>query len=198
MALSVALLDEPQSVRAPARSRALWVSWVAAARRGDHDAFASLHGHFGKLVHALVIARVPARDAADLVQDVFLQVFQKLSQLEDDQAFPAWLSQLARNRAARHLRDARVEAPLDEAAPLAAPDRSGAPDARKVLAAIQALPEAYAETLAMRLIEGMTGPEIAERTGLTPGSVRVNLHRGMAQLREKLGLPPTGEALSDE
>ena len=32
----------------------------------------------------------------------------------------------------------------------------------------------------------MTGPEIAERTGLTPQSVRVNLHRGMKQLREKL------------
>ena len=176
----------------------MWVSWVAAARKGDHDAFASLHGHFGKLVHGIVIARVPASDAADLVQDVFLQVFQKLSQLEDDQAFPGWLTQLARNRAARHLRDARPTDELDESVPLAAPDRSGAPDARKVLKAIQTLPEAYAETLAMRLIEGMTGPEISERTGLTPGSVRVNLHRGMALLREKLGLPPSKEALRDE
>ena len=50
----------------------------------------------------------------------------------------------------------------------------------------------------MRLIEGMTGPEIAERTGLTPGSVRVNLHRGMALLRQKLGLSPPNEALDDE
>jgi len=33
----------------------------------------------------------------------------------------------------------------------------------------------------------MTGPEIAERTGLTHGSVRVNLHRGMQQLRKLLG-----------
>jgi RNA polymerase sigma-70 factor (ECF subfamily) len=32
----------------------------------------------------------------------------------------------------------------------------------------------------------MTGPEIAARTGLSPGSVRVNLHRGMQQLRQKL------------
>lgn len=55
-----------------------------------------------------------------------------------------------------------------------------------VLAAIRSLPEAYREPLILRLVEGMTGPEIAERTGLTPGSVRVNLHRGMRQLREKL------------
>ena len=51
---------------------------------------------------------------------------------------------------------------------------------------IRSLPEAYRETLVLRLVEGMTGPEIAERTGLTPASVRVNLHRGMKMLREKL------------
>ena len=38
----------------------------------------------------------------------------------------------------------------------------------------------------MRLVEGMSGVEIAERTGLTEGSVRVNLHRGMQLLREAL------------
>ena len=52
---------------------------------------------------------------------------------------------------------------------------------------IRELPEAYRETLVLRLVEGMTGPEIAGRTGLTPASVRVNLHRGMKLLREKLG-----------
>ena len=52
--------------------------------------------------------------------------------------------------------------------------------------AIRALPEAYRETLVLRLIEGMTGPEIARRTGLTPDSVRVNLCRGMKLLRQAL------------
>ena len=52
---------------------------------------------------------------------------------------------------------------------------------------VRKLPEAYRETLLMRLVEGMTGAEIADRAGLTEGSVRVNLHRGMALLREKLG-----------
>jgi RNA polymerase sigma-70 factor (ECF subfamily) len=55
-----------------------------------------------------------------------------------------------------------------------------------VLRAIRSLPEAYRETLALRLVEGMSGPEIAEQTGLTPASVRVNLHRGMLLLKEKL------------
>jgi len=54
------------------------------------------------------------------------------------------------------------------------------------MATIRTLPDAYRETLVLRLVEGMTGQEIAERTGLTPASVRVNLHRGMKQLRERL------------
>jgi len=42
--------------------------------------------------------------------------------------------------------------------------------------------------LTLRLVEGMTAKEIAQRTGLKPESVRVNLHRGMEMLRERLGI----------
>jgi RNA polymerase sigma-70 factor (ECF subfamily) len=55
------------------------------------------------------------------------------------------------------------------------------------IAAIQSLPEAYRETLMLRFVAGLNGPEIAARTGLTHGSVRVNLHRGVEMLRKKLG-----------
>jgi RNA polymerase sigma-70 factor (ECF subfamily) len=47
--------------------------------------------------------------------------------------------------------------------------------------------------LILRLVEGLTGPEIAEQTGLAPGSVRVNLHRGMKLLRERLGIVTSEE-----
>lgn len=171
------------------RPKPVWLSWVAGARRHEKEAFGRLHQHFAKLVHAVIIAKVPAADAGDLTQDVFVSMLSKLPGLEDDQAFPAWLLEIARTRAARFHRDRPRTAPLEDADEAEAPDRSGWPDAKKVLAALQSLPEAYAETLAMRLIEGLSGPDIAERTGLTQGSVRVNLHRGMAMLREKLGLP---------
>ena len=58
-----------------------------------------------------------------------------------------------------------------------------------LLAAVGELPEAYREPLILRFVEGMSGPEIAARTGLTHGSVRVNLHRGMQLLREKWEQP---------
>jgi RNA polymerase sigma-70 factor (ECF subfamily) len=58
--------------------------------------------------------------------------------------------------------------------------------ARAALAAIRRLPPAYRDTLRMRLVDGLNGPEIAARTGLTAASVRVNLHRGLKLLRESL------------
>jgi RNA polymerase sigma-70 factor (ECF subfamily) len=63
--------------------------------------------------------------------------------------------------------------------------------AKEILDLIRQLPDAYRETLVFRFVEGMTGPEIAARTGLTPASVRVNLHRGMKMLREKMGVAVT-------
>lgn len=175
-----------------AEDRPRWLAWIEAARAGDRGAFAALHGHFKGLVHAVILAKVPSSEAADLTQDVFVVMLARLSGLKDDRAFPAWLMQLARTRALTHLRDRRPQAPLPAELSVS-PDPSAAPDARRILQAIQALPETYAETLAMRLVEGLTGPEIAERTGLTPGSVRVNLHRGMALLRQALGVPAREE-----
>ena len=61
-------------------------------------------------------------------------------------------------------------------------------EAAEVLRAIRSLSEAYSETLTLRLVEGMSGKEIAERTGLSHDSVRVNLQRGMQLLREQLGI----------
>jgi RNA polymerase sigma-70 factor (ECF subfamily) len=67
-----------------------------------------------------------------------------------------------------------------------AEDPASRASAEQALAAIASLPEAYRETLLLRFVAGLTGPEIAQRTGLTHGSVRVNLHRGVALLRQRL------------
>lgn len=157
---------------------------VAAARRGDRAAFAELYRRFHRAVHGVVLARVAYGDAADLVQDTFALALARLPQLADPAAFPGWLMAIARNRATDH---ARAKRPTEELVDIPVPAPRSA-EVAEVLAALRALPEAYRETLVLRLVEGMTGPEIAEHTGLAPGSVRVNLHRGMKLLREQLGL----------
>ncbi|MFZ0820866.1 MAG: sigma-70 family RNA polymerase sigma factor [Candidatus Acidiferrales bacterium] len=158
---------------------------VIAARTGDRAAFGRLYARFLPMVHGLLLSRVPYADVDDLAQEVFLQALRKLASLRDPAAFGGWLATIARNRAHDFFRGARVDVELPETITA----KTGKPDAEALaaLTAIRRLPEAYRETLILRLVEGMSGPEIAARTGLTPGSVRVNLHRGMAQLRQILG-----------
>ena len=158
---------------------------VRCARDGDEGAFACLYERYARVIHGLLLARAPSADVEDLVQDVFLSAWNRLDALRDPAAFGGWLSAIARNRATDFHRRAveSVELPAD----LTAPDGTAArTEARAVLETIARLPDAYRETLMLRLVEGLTGPEIAGRTGLTPASVRVNLHRGMKLLREKL------------
>ena len=164
---------------------------VAAARGGDRFAFGQLYQRHHRMVHAVLLARVAPSVADDLVQDVFVRAMTQLKSLRDVNTFGGWLAAIARNRAHDHFRRSHETQPLEdeehEPIDVAVPETiSAESEAHTALAALQSLPETYRETLAMRLVEGMTGPEIAERTGLTPDSVRVNLHRGMKLLRQQL------------
>ncbi len=154
------------------------------AAAGDQEAFEQLYNDYVRMVHAILLARVRRCDVDDLVQEVFIAAFRRLATLREPGAFGGWLAAIARNRATDYQRHVREEVELPRNLPGGTPVE---PAALEALDAIRTLPDAYRETLVMRLVEGMSGAEIAERTGLTPASVRVNLHRGMKQLREKLG-----------
>lgn len=157
---------------------------VEEARAGKADAFDRLYRRHARTAHGVLVASVPAGEVDDLLQDVFHEAFRHLGDLRDARAFAGWLLRIARNRAADFHRSKRPTEPLEQEPEQAPPQES---EALAVLKALRALPVAYRETLALRLVEGMTGPEIATRTGLTAGSVRVNLHRGMRLLRRQLG-----------
>ncbi|HTX37435.1 MAG TPA: sigma-70 family RNA polymerase sigma factor [Bryobacteraceae bacterium] len=157
---------------------------VRAAAAGDRAAFGELYVRYARMVHGILLGRVPPAEAEDMVQDVFISAMKQLAGLRTAAAFPGWLAAIARNRAMDYFRGSRERVPLDEKRPAG---KNGIEDAFLVLDVVRRLPEAYRETLILRLVEGMTGPEIALRTGLTPESVRVNLCRGMKMLRELLG-----------
>jgi RNA polymerase sigma-70 factor (ECF subfamily) len=164
---------------------------VRAARDGDRAALAALHARYAPLVHGILMSRLPPSEADDLTQEVFVRVMQRFETLRDPRAFPGWVCALARRFAAGFFRGRRSDSVadgVDAADP--SPTAHTRAEAEEVLATIRGLPEAYSETLMLRLVEGLTGPQIAARTGMTHGSVRVNLHRGMALLRERLGEHP--------
>jgi len=158
---------------------------VERACSGDGEAFNEIYRMFAPLVHGIVLARVPYDDVKDIVQEVFLAAYKNLDGLRDRNAVGAWLAKIARNHAAEYYRKAR---PTEELSEDLRGKHNPKAEAVEIIRTIRSMPETYRETLVLRLIEGMTGNEIAERTGLTPESVRVNLHRGMDQLRQKLGI----------
>jgi RNA polymerase sigma-70 factor (ECF subfamily) len=162
---------------------------VRAARAGDRVAYGELYQRYAPMVHGVLLARVAPDYVDDLLQEVFLKAMTQMTHLREDDHFGGWIATIARNRATDHYRQTReMQSTEDFASSIATKEAPGSQaEARIALATIQSLPDAYRETLALRLIEGMTGPEIAHRTGLTPESVRVNLHRGMKLLRDRLG-----------
>ena len=159
-------------------------SLVEAARRGDRAAFGALFAQYAPMIHGILLAKVSPQEASDLVQEVFLSALERLPSLRENSAFGGWLTTIARNKSLDFYKTRKRFESLPEDLSVKDPDRV---EAHQILRTIQALPEAYQETLILRLVEGMTGPEIAARTGLTPDSVRVNLHRGMNLLKERLG-----------
>ena len=166
-------------------------SLVRASQQGDTEAFGQLYRRYARMVHGVLLSRVHATDVEDLVQDVFLRALPRLRSLREAGRFGPWLAAIARNLAVdfhrrMHLRTEGRDDSADPSEQPAAGKASDAREAAEVLECIRRLPEVYREPLILRLVEGMSGPEIAERTGLQAGSVRVNLYRGMQQLRERL------------
>jgi RNA polymerase sigma factor (sigma-70 family) len=146
------------------------------------------------------LARWLARDrdlADDIVQDAMLRAFRAFDHVRGEDAKP-WLLTIVRNchrtALAQTRRRAQVPLPDEEGGEthtLSAegpdPERSAAiaGDARKLNAAIAALPEDYREALILREMEELSYREIAEATGVPIGTVMSRLSRARALLREK-------------
>jgi RNA polymerase sigma-70 factor (ECF subfamily) len=180
MLLMTGTFRSPQKIEEPIEQ-----TIVREVLAGERDRFGRLYELYAPLVHGVLLARVPRDEVDDLVQDIFLHALRKLHTLRNPTAFGPWIAMIARNRAMDFHRASRETVEVEENTAVA---KQSSRTAHEVLDFIRQLPEAYRETLVLRFVEGMTGPEISVRTGLTPASVRVNLHRGVKLLREKLGV----------
>ena len=153
-----------QCAQADRRIRFLNVAeLVQSAQAGDRAAFGTLYERFSGYVYAILLAQLPRQEAADLVQDVFLMALEKLSSLREPAAFPGWIGAIARRRAVDAFRVRPGDRMTDELRDYASRDASphtGA-EAAQVLAVIARLPDAYRETLVLRLVQRLTAPESA-------------------------------------
>lgn len=153
-----------------------------------------LYERFAPVVHGCLLAQVHPQEVDDLLQDTFARALASLSTLREAAAFPGWILRIARNLAASaHRRPPASDEGLSELATTAAgPEAIAA--AHGLLRVVSRLPVKLREVLILRLVEGLSGPEIAELTGLTHGTVRVYLHEGMHRLRAQLDPDTTKES----
>ena len=170
----------------PADPSAPWVACAQRARLGDRSAFAELYRLLAPRVRAFLLAHVRPAEAGDLLQEVFARALERIGELQQPESVLPWLFTLARNRAHDQARRARASERLEAEHEAQQADPQSSAEASEILQCVRQLPSAYRETLVLRLVEGLSGEEIAEAVGMTHGSVRVNLCRGMKLLRERL------------
>lgn len=169
-------------------------SLVARARRGDEDAFRRLLDAHRRAITSTLFAcgvRCP-ETARDLAQDVALRAWSNLGRLEDPRTFPAWIRRIAGNAARDHLRRRAVrrEEELDAALELASEDdphqrAERVAEVRFMLAALEDEDQEVVDLLMARA-DGLSVEELAERTGLSEGALKMRLLRARGRLRERL------------
>lgn len=171
---------------------------VLRARDGDRAAFEELVRRTSRLVFArLYLDTGSAHRAEDLLQETLLLAYRSLRALAKPEGFRPWLLAIAHNvvidDARRQSRQKRVAPAADT--PVSALRAAGPSPVevaereetrQRVLAVLRSMPEEYRLPISLRYLTGADYDAIGEQLGLTNGSLRGLLHRGLKMLRDRL------------
>lgn len=175
---------------------------MQAYARGDMAAFVTLHDRHALRVWRYMYRHVGDSAAADdLAQDVWLTVVREASRYEVRARFTTWIFTLAHNRMVDHCRGRKTHASLEAenedgqtlAETLPAPSGYGPlrriesrEQARRLLAALDALPLEQREAFILQAEAGMSVAEIAQATGVGLETAKSRLRYARSVLREQL------------
>ena len=170
---------------------------VERARRGDHDAYALLVREHEEIVFrvAYLIVR-SAADAEDVAQEAFVKAYRALGGFRAGSPFRPWLLRIVGNEARNHRRAAGRRAHHQHRAAVLEPVTSSpaADDEfleresrRRLLAALDRLPEGERAAVAGRYLVGLTDAETGTALGIPRATVKMRAWRGLNRLRGELG-----------
>jgi RNA polymerase sigma-70 factor (ECF subfamily) len=166
--------------------------WVTRARAGESGAYERVYRACVPRIHALCLRMTGSQqEAEELTQDVFVRAWQRLGSFRGESLFTTWLHRLAVNlvlqerRASGRRRSRERSEPEIEAFGHAAV--AAMPGTRVDLErAIAGLPEGARKMLVLRDVQGYRYQEIAKLTGVSLGTVKAQIHRARALMREAL------------
>lgn len=176
-----------------------WSEWMRAAQRGDRAAYASLLRSCAPRIRRVARAvGVSGENLDDVVQETLMAVHRARHTFEAGRSFTAWLNAIARRRAIDSLRSRGRLATKEVHAPLAyeahADDAHGPEEAReadqrdlRLRRAVAGLSPGQREAVEALAFREQSLDETAEITGKTKGALKVNLHRALKSLRDRLG-----------
>lgn len=175
------------------------VALIERILAGDENAFASLIGKYEKQVHAQALRQIDDfQIAEDIVQETFLQVYQRLETLEDPKLFPKWLYVIVNHLCIAWHRKNRLQTqPLEETdiseIETEAYSRYVASEHAKTTAEAQRdlvqkllakLKESDREVITLHYFEEMTSSEIGTFLGVSENTVKSRLHRARQRLKK--------------
>jgi RNA polymerase sigma-70 factor (ECF subfamily) len=171
---------------------------VARCQRGEVEAFEVLYRQHSRSLYNLAyrMAGNPS-DAEDLLQEIFLLAFSKLSGFRGESSLRTWLYRLAVNRCLDHIRSRSARqreqsVPLDEGH--AAASDAGAIRVRLDLErAIGALPESYRAAFLLYDVEGFEHREVGQILGVAEGTSKSLVHKARHQIRQFLSNATTAK-----
>jgi RNA polymerase sigma-70 factor (ECF subfamily) len=168
---------------------------VRRAIDGDERALRQLWMENAPHIDAVVLRLCGDRDlAADIAQEVWIQIFRALPSYRGDSQFGTWAHRIAVNRSLNALRKvrriAKIETDVEEET-AAAPDDPAAESERSFMAqsidqAVQRLSPGARTVFLLHDVEGYTHEEIAQELGITPGGSKSQLFKARAKLRRLL------------
>lgn len=173
---------------------------VIRAKQGDRDAYGRLAEHFRPSLYALCLVRMRnPDDAQELVQDVLVHAFVKLSQLREPAAFPGWLRRIA-VRMAINRRTRRGPVPVTHAQCIeSVPARGEQPvdnlisreSAAAVRAGLERLAPMDRDTLVAFYFRGQSLDQISRQSDAPIGTVKRRLHVARHRLRREMKIKGT-------
>ncbi|HYN89614.1 MAG TPA: sigma-70 family RNA polymerase sigma factor [Ardenticatenaceae bacterium] len=187
-------------------------AWVAAAMRGDTDAFAKLVAAYADPVYNLCYRMLgDAGEAEDAAQETFVKVYTHLDSYDASRKLVSWILSIASHHCIDRIRRRRLQTVSIDDLPPWEPlvsDQPG-PERRylqrereeRVEALLQYLPAHYRLPVVLHYWHDLSYQEIAEATGTTVSAVKSRLHRARTMLVEAMNrhapdLVPAAERLS--